>query len=62
MFRLSEGYLTAAEAYVRSGKSSEALNYFNIVRNRAYNSGNGAISLSDLNLNFISDERSEELS
>jgi hypothetical protein len=62
MFRLSEAYLTAAEAYVRTGKSSEALNYVNIVRNRAYNNGNGAISLADLNLNFILDERSRELS
>ena len=62
MFRLSEAYLTAAEAYVRTGKSSEALKYVNIVRNRAYNNGNGAIDLSDLNLNFILDERSRELS
>ena len=44
------------------GKSSEALNYINVVRNRAYNNGNGAITLSDLNLNFILDERSRELS
>jgi len=62
MFRLAEAYLTAAEANFRSGKSSEALNYINVVRNRAYNNGNGAIALSDLNLNFILDERSRELS
>lgn len=62
MFRLSEAYLTAAEAYLRTGNTSTALNYVNIVRNRAYNSGNGAITSSDLNLNFILDERSRELS
>lgn len=62
MFRLSEAYLTAAEAYLRAGNSSTALNYVNIVRNRAYNNGNGAITASDLNLNFILDERSRELS
>ncbi|WP_353145481.1 RagB/SusD family nutrient uptake outer membrane protein [Chryseobacterium sp.] len=62
MFRLSEAYLTAAEANLRSGKSSEALNYINIIRNRAYNNGNGAISMTDLNLDFILDERSRELS
>ncbi len=62
MFRLSEAYLTAAEAYLRLGKTAEALNYVNIIRNRAYNNGNGAISAADLNLNFILDERSRELS
>ncbi|MBB6371235.1 RagB/SusD family nutrient uptake outer membrane protein [Chryseobacterium shigense] len=62
MFRLSEAYLTAAEAYFRSGNSSQALNYINIIRNRAYNNGTGTISLSDLNLDFILDERSRELS
>jgi hypothetical protein len=58
MFRLAEAYLNASEAYLRLGKSSEALNYINVIRNRAYNNGNGAITLSDLSLNFILDERS----
>ena len=62
MFRLSEAYLTAAEAFIRLGKNSEALNYVTIIRNRAYNNGNGSVSLSDMNLNFILDERSRELS
>lgn len=62
LFRLSEAYLTAAEAYVRMGKSSEALEYINVVRNRAYNNGDGAISIADLDLDFILDERSRELS
>lgn len=62
MFRLSEAYLTAAEAYFRTGNSSSALTYINVVRNRAYNNGNGAISHAELNLNFILDERSRELS
>lgn len=63
MFRLSEAYLTAAEAYFRmSGPTSTALNYINIVRNRAYSNGGGTISSEDLNLNFLLDERSRELS
>ena len=62
MFRLSEAYLAAAEAYVRLGKNSDALKYVNTIRNRAYNNGNGTVSLSDMNLNFILDERSRELS
>jgi hypothetical protein len=63
MFRLSEAYLTAAEAYLRLGNnSSTALQYVNVVRNRAYLNGNGAISNSDLTLDFILDERARELS
>ncbi len=62
MFRLSEAYLTAAEAYFRTGNTSSALHYINVIRNRAYNNGNGAITSADLNLNFILDERSRELS
>ncbi len=63
MFRLSEAYLTAAEAYLRIGiRTNDALSYVNTVRNRAYNNGNGAISVSELNLNFLLDERSRELS
>lgn len=63
MFRLSEMYLTAAEAYIRLGNNTtKALNYINIIRNRAYNNGNGAINLSDLNLDFVLEERSRELS
>jgi hypothetical protein len=38
------------------------LQYVNVVRNRAYLNGNGAISNSDLTLDFILDERARELS
>ena len=63
MFRLSEAYLTAAEAYLRmDAKSSVALNYVNVIRKRAYLNGGGAITSSDLNLQFILDERARELS
>lgn len=62
LFRLAEAYLTGAEAYLRLGKTSEALKYINIVRNRAYNNGNGSITTADLDLDFILDERSRELS
>lgn len=63
MFRLSEAYLTAAEAYLRmDAQSSVALNYVNVIRKRAYLNGGGAITSSDLNLQFVLDERSRELS
>lgn len=63
MFRLSEAYLTAAEAYLRmDAQSSVALNYVNVIRKRAYLNGGGAITSSDLNLQFILDERARELS
>lgn len=62
LFRLSEAYLTAAEAYLRLGNSNKALTYINTVRKRAYNNGGGEISLSQLNLDFVLDERSRELS
>ncbi|WP_117879571.1 RagB/SusD family nutrient uptake outer membrane protein [Aureibaculum luteum] len=72
MFRKADAYLMAAEAILRGGGGSrtEALNYVNEVRNRAYNSGNyfssknianGAISDNELNLDFILDERAREL-
>ncbi|QCX37447.1 RagB/SusD family nutrient uptake outer membrane protein [Aureibaculum algae] len=72
MFRKADAYLMAAEAILRGGGGSrtEALNYVNEVRNRAFNSGNyfssknianGAISDYELNLDFILDERAREL-
>jgi len=69
-FRTADAYLMAAEAILRGGGGtrSEALSYVNEVRNRAYLSGNygtssvsGAISDSDLTLDFILDERAREL-
>ena len=61
MFRLSEAYLTAAEAALRLGKTSEALSHVNKIRTRAYKNGNGEITSGQLNLNFILDERGREL-
>ncbi len=75
MFRTGEAYLTAAEAILRgaSGAStSEALNYVNTIRARAYMSDeyaksgvrsdvSGKISESELTLDFILDERQREL-
>ena len=72
VYRKADAYLMAAEAILRGGGGSrgEALNYVNEVRNRAYCSGNyassinvsdGAISNSELTLDFILDERAREL-
>lgn len=72
MFRKADAYLMAAEAILRgaSGSTSEALDYVNEVRHRAYNSGpyhnqynvaDGAISESELTLDFLLDERAREL-
>jgi len=60
LFRLADVYLMYAEAFLRGGggSESEALGYVNSLRVRA----NAAeISASDLNLDFIIDERSREL-
>ncbi len=60
MFRLADAYLMAAEAIVRSqGDRNTALEYVNIVRNRAYNGG-GSITDAELTLNFLRDERARE--
>ncbi|SIS46436.1 Starch-binding associating with outer membrane [Zobellia uliginosa] len=72
MFRKADAYLMAAEAILRGGSGSraEALSFVNEVRHRAYNSGNyisdrnvadGSITDSQLDLDFILDERAREL-
>lgn len=64
MFRLADVYLMFAEAVLRGGTGaarSEALEYVNKVRARAYGSDAGNIDDSDLTLEFILDERSREL-
>ncbi|MCY7360541.1 MAG: RagB/SusD family nutrient uptake outer membrane protein, partial [Ignavibacteria bacterium] len=61
LYRLGDVYLMYAEALLRSGGSqSEALNYFNQVRERAYNKSSIG-NLSSLNLDQILDERAREL-
>ncbi len=58
MMRLGETYLLLAEAQVKQGKLADAANSINVLRTRA----NAAqVSASDMNLNFILDERAREL-
>lgn len=69
MFRTADAYLMAAEAILRgaSGNRSEALEYVNEIRDRAYMSGkygsgtSGRINDQQLTLDFILDERAREL-
>jgi len=58
MMRLGETYLLLAEAQFRQGKLADAATSINVLRTRA----NAAqVSASDINLNFILDERAREL-
>jgi len=61
MFRLADVYLMYAEAVVRGGTGgtmTDAVNYVNLLRNRAHSS---TITSADLTLPFLIDERSREL-
>lgn len=63
IFRLSEIYLSAAEAVVRGGQGmsdTEALDLVNQVRRRAYGSNAGDITLTRMGVNFFIDERARE--
>lgn len=60
-FRLADAYLMYAECVLRGGaggSETDALNYVNLVRNRSHA---GAITASQLTLDFILDERAREL-
>lgn len=61
LFRLAEMYLIYAEAVLRggSGSATTALNYVNLLRQRAYGDTSG--NLSSLTLDNILDERGREL-
>ena len=62
MFRLAEIYLNYAEAVLRGGaggSNTTALNYINLLRQRAY--GNASGNLATIDLNIILDERAKEL-
>lgn len=62
LFRLAEMYLIYAEAVLRGGTggtNQEAVNYINVLRQRAY--GNATGNVSSINLDFILDERAREL-
>ncbi len=63
MFRLGDAYLMYAEAMLRGGGGDMdlAVGYINALRERAYGNTNGNITSSDLDLDFILDERSREL-
>ncbi|MDE6336991.1 MAG: RagB/SusD family nutrient uptake outer membrane protein, partial [Muribaculaceae bacterium] len=64
MFRLAEIYLNAAEAVLRGGSGmsrTDALNLVNAVRQRAYGDDSGNIADTQLNLDFLLDERGREM-
>lgn len=63
MFRLADAYLMYAEAVLRGGGGSteKALTYVNALRERAYGDNSGNISVGELSLDFILDERAREL-
>lgn len=59
VYRLSQAYLTAAEAYLRDGNSAKALTFINKIRERAY--GNSLRNFSTLSLENIFEEHAREL-
>jgi len=64
MFRLGEAYLIYAEAALRAndgGAIQTAVDYINELRQRAYGNESGNILRSDLDLDFIIDERAREM-
>jgi hypothetical protein len=64
IFRLADTYLLAAEACHLLGDNAKAAQYINVVRTRAAKSGmedEMQIASSDININFILDERAREL-
>ena len=64
IFRLPEMYLIYAEAVLRGGIGGSAVNalsYINNARTRAYGNASGNISIGQLTLQFILDERGREL-
>ena len=64
MFRLGEVYLNYAEAVVRGGNGgsiTDAVNYINLLRERAYGNTLANISQGDLTEDFLIDERAREL-
>lgn len=64
MFRLADVYLMAAEAVLRGaggGDKTRAANYFNKVRERAYQGTSANLNSGNIDLNTILDERAREL-
>jgi len=62
LFRLGDVYLMYAEAAFRSNTNmTQAVDYINELRERAYGEGNGLITASAINNNFLINERGREL-
>jgi hypothetical protein len=63
MFRLGDAYLMYAECVLRGagGSTTQAVDYVNQLRERAYGDNSGDITATDLTLDFILDERGREL-
>jgi hypothetical protein len=62
MFRLADVYLMAAEAILRNnGNKQQALDFVNIVRQRAYKGSGGNFTANNLTLEALLDERAREL-
>lgn len=64
LFRLADTYLMAAEAYHKAGNNEKAAERINSVRQRAASSGHSAemtITATDVDIDFILDERAREL-
>ena len=64
VFRLADIYLMYAEAVLRGGDGGsvgQAVDYINLIRERAYGDQSGNIGQTDLTLDFIIDERAREL-
>ena len=61
LFRLAEMYLVYAEAQLRGGGGSkaDAIDYINLLRQRAY--GNTSGNVNDITLDDVLDERAREL-
>jgi hypothetical protein len=62
MFRLAEVYLNYAEAVIRGGtggSAATALNYINLLRQRAY--GNATGNVGAIDVDFLLDERAREM-
>ena len=64
LMRVAEAYLIAAEAYYKMGNSAIAADRINVIRQRACNHSNSHymdVSPSDVDIDFILDERTREL-
>lgn len=59
VYRISQAYLTAAEAYLRSGNSAKALENINKIRERAY--GNSTRNFTSLSIENVLEEHAREL-